>query len=102
MAKKRVASDGRSDRPARQPSALAELLAQLDRLKQDPTGREGRLRSDLARDSAEELFTRMCRQLRKHAILLRKVQERSDRWRNRLTELLHELSTGPVILPRVP
>jgi hypothetical protein len=102
MAKKRVASDGKPARPGKQPSALVDLLAQLDRIKQDPTASEVRLRSDLARDSAEELFTKIRKQMRRQAIQLRRLQERSDRWRNRLTDLLHELSTGPVILPRVP
>jgi hypothetical protein len=103
MAKKRVRSaEGGADKRPRQPSALAELLAQLDRMKQDPTASEVRLRSDLARDSAEELFSKMRRQLRKQAGLLRKLQERSQRWRSRLTELLHELTTGPVVLPAVP
>jgi len=102
MAKKRVAPDGKAGKPAKQPSALTDLLAQLDRMKQDPTASEVRLRSDLARDSAEELFTKLRKQLRRQAIQLRKAQERSDRWRHRLTDLLHDLSTGPVILPRVP
>ena len=57
MAKKRVDPNGRgAGKPNKVPSALADLLAQLDRMKQDPTASEVRLRSDLARDSAEELF----------------------------------------------
>src|SRR3954462_13935326 len=103
MSKKRVRSDEKGgDKPARVPSALADLLAQLDRMKQDPTASEVRLRSDLARDSAEELFVKLRKQLRKQASQIRKLQERSERWRARLTALLHELVTGPVILPPVP
>jgi hypothetical protein len=102
MAKKRVTSDGKGGKPPKQPSALVDLLAQLDRMKQEPTASEVRLRSDLARDSAEELFGKLRKQLRRQALQLRKLQERSERWRTRLTELLHDLSTGPVILPGVP
>jgi hypothetical protein len=98
MAKKRA----EGDKKAKLPSDLADLLGQLDRMKQDPTASEVRLRADLARDSAQELFVKMRRQLRKQQIQIRKLHERSERWRNRLTDLLHELCSGPVVLPPVP
>ena len=99
MAKK---SGGGADKRPKLPPALADLLGQLDKMKQDPTGSQVRLRADLARDSAEELFVKMRRQLRRQASQIRKLEERSDRWRGRLTDLLHELSVGPVILPPLP
>src|SRR4051794_3624399 len=103
MSKKRVRSGEKGgDKPARVPSALGDLLAQLDRMKQDPTASEVRLRSDLARDAAEEVFAKLVRRLRRKDKQVRKLQERSERWRPRLTDLLHDLATGPVILPPVP
>src|SRR5262249_60911346 len=75
MAKKRA----EGDKKPKLPSALADLLGQLERMKQDPTGSQVRLRADLARDSAEELFVKMRRQLRKQAVQIRQLQQRSDR-----------------------
>src|SRR4051794_5815201 len=91
------AEGGGRRKKSKLPSALADLLAQLDKMKQDPTASEVRLRSDMARDSAEELFIKMRKQMRKQAHQIRKLQERSERWRGRLTDLLHELCVGPVI-----
>src|SRR5262245_30349429 len=111
MAKKRVKSADnhgedkkRADKKSAKkvPSALGDLLAQLDRMKQDPTASEVRLRSDLARDAAEEVFAKFIRRMRRKDKAIRRLQERSDRWRTRLNDLLQELATGAVILPPVP
>jgi hypothetical protein len=84
------------------PSPLQEALAQLDRMKQNMSGSQIRLHADIARDTVVELARDMETQLRRLAAEKRKVQKQCDDFRNRLVELLHDLSTGPVILPRTP
>jgi hypothetical protein len=97
MAKKRV--KGGQGKPVK-PSPLAEVLQQLEAMKSDASASGVRLHADLARDTVEELFGKLRLQLRNQARQIRRLQDRSDKWRYRLTELLHDLSTGPVILPR--
>lgn len=97
-----MAKKPKGEKPIKIPSALADLLAELDLLKQDPTASAVRLHSDLARDAAQEAFAKLVRRARRKEAKARKAQERAERWRSRLNDLLHELATGPVVLPPVP
>lgn len=105
MAKKqgRGGAPGKSSHPVGGvPTPLQEALAQLDRLKQDMSSSQVRLHADIARDTVVELARDLEGKLRKLAGEKRKLQKQCEEYRGRLVELLHDLSTGPVVLPRTP
>lgn len=99
-----------ADRPAkrsgkkprgRKPSPSQELMHLLDRIAANhPTAR---LEVDLARDAALEAFHRLHRDLTKLSQFVRRLyrarRQRSE-LRGRLVRVLHELTTGPTLLPR--
>lgn len=100
-----------SDRPAKKspkkararkrPSPSQELMQLLGRIAANhPTAR---LEVDLARDAALEAFHRLHRDMTKLSHFVRRLyrarKQRSE-LQGRLVRLLHELATGPVLLPR--
>ncbi len=98
MARKR----SKSSKGGESVSPLAEVLAELDRIKQDTSPGEVRLHADLARDAVVEVFRQVQERLRHLSKRRRKLKRQRHNLRARLVDLLHELSTGPVVLPRRP
>jgi hypothetical protein len=95
MAKKRNKA-----KKAQGPTPLEEALVQLDQIKHDPSASQVRLRADLTRDTLVEFAGEMRERIRRLRSDRRKLLARCAELRGRLVELLHDLSTGPVILPR--
>ena len=105
MSKKR--SKSRSDRPGkragrrqRSPSLLDETLAQLEQIKQDTSLLEVRIHADDVRDSVVQFGRAVHDELRRLAGDKRRLQKQCAELRTRLVELLNDLASGPVILPR--
>src|SRR5437762_3345085 len=94
MAKKR--KKARSDRP----SKLDETLAQLEQIKRDSSQLEVRLLADDVRDGLVEISKKAQDRLRRLSADKRKYQKQSRGLRHRLVDLLHDLATGPLLLPR--
>jgi hypothetical protein len=97
MAKRRKRRDPSSSSKLAESLALVKDAAEkLDRIKQ--TFPASALQADMVRDTLVDLH----RLARRQAKLIRRLRQAREERHVRLVELLHELATGGVILPRTP
>jgi hypothetical protein len=94
-----------SHRPGKKPSgkrrsSTEEVLQRLDHIAQAHP--PARLLVDLARDAAVEAFRRKKERTVGLAAEVLRMRKKRDVLHNRLLAVLHELTTGAVLLPRPP
>jgi hypothetical protein len=102
MAKKRSKADRPAALESRVPSKLDEALAQLEQIKQDTSLINARIHADDVRDALLEFNTAVQREMQHQLGRKRKLKKQRRELRERLLDLLQDLSTGSVILPRPP
>jgi hypothetical protein len=101
MADRPAKKTSKKSRARKRPSPSQELMQLLGRIAANhPTAR---LEVDLARDAALEAFHRLHRDFTKLSHFVRRLyraRKQRTELQGRLVRLLHELSTGSVLLPR--
>jgi hypothetical protein len=91
---------GAKKRASRKPEKTLEFADRLDQLaKSYPATR---LMVDLARDAGLEVFRKQARQIRRLAHEVTRMRKKRNQLHDRLVEMLHEVTTHTIILPRPP
>jgi hypothetical protein len=90
--------EGRAGKRARKSVKTLEFIQRLDQMAQSypPV----RLMVDMARDAGLEIFRKQEKAIRRLTRELKRQSKKRHMLHDRLVQLLHELTTGPAVLPR--
>ncbi len=89
---------GRGGKRPRKPEKTLEFVQRLNQIATSFPA--ARLMVDMARDAGLELFRKQDKAIRKLAREWKRLNKKRHLLHDRLVQLLHELTTGPAVLPR--
>jgi hypothetical protein len=88
----------RSGKRSRKSVKTLEFIQRLDQIALSYPA--VRLMVDMARDAGLEIFRKQERMVRRLTLEVKRLRKKRHLLHDRLVQLLHELTTGPVVLPR--